>query len=142
MEGEKAENKLFIDSSRMFGARMFYTAVSRARELSQIFIVENSMPTFKYEYSKIYRIESSTGVYIGSCVGPMEKRLEKHYSDAANYKEGRGKFVTSFKVVAGDNVSITKVMDFKCNELAELWKEEAKVIQSCVCVNKTFAEGK
>ena len=75
-----------------------------------------------------------------------------------------GKYVTSFKVVAygravlesealaGDNVStakplgpparITKVMDFKCNELAELWKEEAKVIQSCVCVNKTFAEGK
>ena len=53
-----------------------------------------------------------------------------------------GKYVTSFKVVAGDNVSITKVMDFKCNELAELWKEEAKVIQSCVCVNKTFAENK
>ena len=48
----------------------------------------------------------------------------------------------TFIEVAGDNVSITKLMDFKCNELTELWKEEAKVIQSCVCVNKTFAENK
>ena len=142
IQGETAEHKLFIDSSRMFDARMFYTAISRARALNQIFIVENSMPTFKYEYAKIYRIESSTGVYIGSCVGTMEKRLEKHYSDAANYKLNGGKYITSFKVLAGDNVSITKVMDYKCNELTELWKEEAKVIQSCVCVNKTFAENK
>ncbi len=73
-----------------------------------------------------------------------------------------GRAVLESEALAGDNVSdvkslghprrglglcppsarITKVMDFKCNELAELWKEEAKVIQSCVCVNKTFAEGK
>ncbi len=40
IQGETAYEKLFIESSRMFDARMFYTAISRAKKLSQIFIVE------------------------------------------------------------------------------------------------------
>ena len=39
IQGETATHNLFIDSARMFEARMFYTAVSRAKTLSQIFII-------------------------------------------------------------------------------------------------------
>ena len=40
IQGETAYNKLFIDSSKMFDSRMFYTALSRAKTLDQIFIIE------------------------------------------------------------------------------------------------------
>jgi hypothetical protein len=39
IQGETAENNLFIDSSKMFDSRMFYTAISRARKLDQIYII-------------------------------------------------------------------------------------------------------
>jgi hypothetical protein len=41
IQGETAQNNLFIESSKMFNARMFYTAISRAKTLDQIFIIEN-----------------------------------------------------------------------------------------------------
>ena len=40
IQGETAQNNLFIDSSKMFNTRMFYTAISRAKTLDQIFIIE------------------------------------------------------------------------------------------------------
>lgn len=39
IQGETAEFNLFIDSKTMFESRMFYTAISRARYLHQIFII-------------------------------------------------------------------------------------------------------
>jgi hypothetical protein len=39
IQGETAYHKLFIDSEKMFNARMFYTAISRAKTLDQIFII-------------------------------------------------------------------------------------------------------
>jgi hypothetical protein len=41
IQGETAQNNLFIESSKMFNARMFYTAISRAKTLDQIFIIES-----------------------------------------------------------------------------------------------------
>ena len=40
IQGETAYNKLFIESSKMFDSRMFYTALSRAKSLDQIYIIE------------------------------------------------------------------------------------------------------
>jgi hypothetical protein len=40
IQGETAYNNLFIDASKMFDARMFYTALSRAKRLDQIYIIE------------------------------------------------------------------------------------------------------
>jgi hypothetical protein len=40
IQGETAQHNLFIESSKMFDARMFYTAISRAKTLNQIFIIE------------------------------------------------------------------------------------------------------
>jgi hypothetical protein len=39
IQGETAYYKLFIDARKMFDSRMFYTAISRAKTLSQIFII-------------------------------------------------------------------------------------------------------
>lgn len=39
IQGETAEEKLFIDTRRFFDARMFYTAISRARRLDQIYLL-------------------------------------------------------------------------------------------------------
>jgi hypothetical protein len=39
IQGETAYHKLFIDSAKMFNPRMFYTAISRAKTLEQIFII-------------------------------------------------------------------------------------------------------
>lgn len=41
IQGETAHYNLYIDSSKMFEPRMFYTALSRAKTLDQIFIIEN-----------------------------------------------------------------------------------------------------
>jgi hypothetical protein len=68
IQGETAQFKLFIDNSKMFDMRMFYTAISRAQRLDQIFIIENAEMKFKYEFGKIYKIESKSGVYIGSTI--------------------------------------------------------------------------
>jgi hypothetical protein len=38
IQGETAEYNLYIDSSTMFDSRMFYTAISRARRLNQIYL--------------------------------------------------------------------------------------------------------
>ena len=38
IQGETAEHRLYIDATSMFDSRMFYTAISRARKLKQIFL--------------------------------------------------------------------------------------------------------
>ena len=43
IQGETAYDKLFIDISRMFDERMFYTALSRAQYLDQIYLIEEKI---------------------------------------------------------------------------------------------------
>jgi len=40
IQGETITSKIFIDCSKMFDSRMFYTAISRAKYLDQIYIVK------------------------------------------------------------------------------------------------------
>lgn len=140
IQGETAEFNLFIDTARMFEARMFYTAISRARTLDQIFMVENT-PEFKFANAKIYKIESKSGVYIGSTIGSLEKRFTEHKRNYEQYQKGKGKYITSFKLL-GDEAKISLVEECPCNDMRQLWGREKEIIQSVECVNKTFAEGK
>lgn len=41
IQGETIESRIFIDISKMFDSRMFYTAISRAERLNQIYIIQN-----------------------------------------------------------------------------------------------------
>lgn len=142
IQGETAKNNLFIDSSKMFDSRMFYTAISRAKTLDQVFIIINEKMTFKYEYAKIYKIFSKNGIYIGSTIHKLEKRLKEHIYAYQQYKNGKGKYMTSFPLLDDDDVKIEKIESFRCNDLKELWKREAEIIQQVNCVNKTFNENK
>jgi len=47
IQGETASDKLFIDSSKMFDTRMFYTAISRAKTIGQIYIIKDIPPPKK-----------------------------------------------------------------------------------------------
>jgi len=98
IQGETALCNLFIDSSKMFDSRMFYTAISRAKSIDQIFIINNTDLTFTYEYGKIYKITYKTRTYIGSTIQSLEHRLSAHYNAYKSYKKGKGKYITSFQL--------------------------------------------
>lgn len=144
-QGETCEENLFIDSSRMFDSRMFYTAISRARRLDQIFIIENKKePTYKYDWGKIYKITGNNKTYIGSTVSTLESRFSQHKNDCKLFNNGKGKYVTSFDLLSDPNAKIEKIEDFKCNELKDLWERESEIIKQygSKCVNKTYNEMK
>ena len=126
----------------MFDSRMFYTAISRARTLDQIFIIEAQVAKFKYEFGKIYKITSTTGTYIGSTIQMLNKRFEEHKKAFANHQNGKGSYITSFAVLQGEKVRIEVLENFKCNDLKDLWEREAEIIRQYgkKCVNKTFNE--
>lgn len=138
IQGETAECDLFIDGSTMFDARMFYTAISRARKLSQIFILCDVEKTIYELKGKIYKIVSKSGTYIGSTTETIEQRFKGHTQSFKAYEKGVGKFITSYKLMGDDDVRIELVADFPCNSKLELWKEEARIIKSVECVNKTY----
>ena len=99
------------------------------------------IPEFKFDNAKIYKIESKSGVYIGSTIGSLEKRFTEHKNNYDQYQKGKGKIITSFKLL-GDKAKISLVEECPCNDMKELWEREKEIIQSVECVNKTFAEGK
>ena len=140
IQGETAKCKLFIESSRMFDSRMFYTALSRASYIEQILILEPVEKVFKYEFAKIYKISSGSGVYIGSTINPIEKRFQEHKNGFEQYKKGKGKYITSYALLGDGDVKMELIENYKCDDMKELWEREAEIIQSCKCVNKTFNE--
>lgn len=142
IQGETAENNLFIDSSAMFDARMFYTAISRARTLDQIFIIEDTEKCVYAVQGKIYKIVSKIGTYIGSTIGTLEKRFKEHQQSFKQYSKGQGKYMTSFALLGDADARMELVKEYPCKSKAELQLEEACIIRSVACVNKTFAEEK
>jgi hypothetical protein len=53
IQGETAKFNLFIDSSKMFESRMFYTAISRAKRLEQIYLIEPNEEMLEMNKKKI-----------------------------------------------------------------------------------------
>ena len=138
IQGESAKQKLFIDCRRMFDSRMFYTAVSRASYMDQIYIVDSreiSMPLKNY---RIYKIVSSSGVYIGSTDKDINIRFNQHKSDFKNYIKNGGKYITVFKLLNDPDVRIELLEELSATDDKEKWKREAYYINMMPCVNKTF----
>ena len=142
IQGETANHNLFIDSVKMFDSRMFYTAISRARYLNQIFIInENQAPSFKYN-GTIYKITCNKKVYIGSTIQSIEQRFKEHENGWKNYKKGKGSYITSYELFDLGSPKISKIENFRCNEIKQLQEREAEIISQTKCVNKTFNEEK
>jgi len=83
--GETAENNLYIDINGMSDALVLYTAISRPRRFSQIFLVKNTknfVDKNAYSKGKIYIIKCKDKVYIGSTVKTLEERFNEHKSSS------------------------------------------------------------
>ena len=142
IQGETATNNLFIDSSRMFDSRMFYTAISRAKTLQQIYIIDSADISIECMNAIIYKIVSKSGVYIGSSTCSLEKRFKEHKQSYKNYTNNGGKYITSYALLGDDDVRIELIEEFKVVDKKELLKREAEYINSIQCVNKTFKNDK
>ena len=140
IQGETASHKLFIDSSKMFDSRMFYTAISRAKTLDQIYIIENDEIECEYQSAKIYRIVSKYGVYIGSTCKELKERFKGHKQSFKQHKKGVGKFVTSFPLLEDNDAKMELIENYPCNTKNELYMREKEYINMSDCVNKTFKD--
>jgi len=61
-----------------------------------------------YKNGKIYRIVcNQTGLqYIGSTCKTLKQRLQQHKTSFKGYKDGKGNYITSFKILEKNNKSI------------------------------------
>ena len=58
IQGETAKHLLFVDARRMFEMQHWYTALSRAQYIDQIFIIDAPLPdpTEEFQKAKIYKM--------------------------------------------------------------------------------------
>jgi hypothetical protein len=94
-----------------------------------------------YALSKIYKIVDLTTneCYVGStCEPTLARRLSGHMRCFKRYQAGNYHYVTSFKILEGENYSIELVEAFPCNNKDELHAREGYWIRSIDCVNKVI----
>ena len=93
-----------------------------------------------YSKGKIYQIVDYTNdnVYIGStCEITLAKRLAKHVGDYKRYLNGKGNYITSYKVLENGNYDILLIENFACESKDELHKREGFHIKNALnCINK------
>ena len=129
----------------MFELQHWYTAMSRAEFLRNIFIVDVSLPTPTEEYAKtlIYRIISPNTelVYIGHTTKPLRTRLAGHlreFQDAA-----RTKRCSSAKVIEKGGATIELLEAYPCeSKRAAQDRERFYIERTPNCVNKNVPNGK
>jgi hypothetical protein len=91
-----------------------------------------------YSNGKIYKLVSfsTDNVYYGSTCSPLSKRLAGHRKNYKCWKNGKGKYTTSFDVVQCDDVEIVLVENINCVSKEQLYAAERKHIEDNTCVNK------
>jgi hypothetical protein len=95
-----------------------------------------------YSKGKIYKIVdlSTNECYIGSTVQKtLASRLAQHVRDYKAFEDGRGHFISSFKVLEGGNYDIQLIENFPCKNKDELHSREGFFIKSLECVNNRVA---
>ncbi len=138
IQGETAEDQLFIDARRMFEVQHWYTALSRAQYLEQIFIVDapQPRPTGLHVQTKIYRIVSdeSSACYIGHTTQSLDERFGAHCSEFKN--PNKRKRCSSGEVLKCKRARIELIEEWPCASLQEAKAREAHWIERTVgCVN-------
>ena len=86
-----------------------------------------------YQNGKIYKIHSyqTDKIYIGSTTQPLCKRFTNHKTDLK-----KNTTVTSKEILKYDDVMITLIETYQCNDKNELEKRERYHIENNNCVNK------
>ncbi len=94
-----------------------------------------------YQDSKIYKIVNyeNDDIYIGStCEPTLARRLAKHVGNYKSYLNGKGNYVTSFKIIETGNYDIQLIELYPCNSKMELHAREGYWIKQMDCVNKAI----
>ena len=97
-----------------------------------------------YEKAKIYKLVcNKTGlIYVGStCQRLLCKRLSGHVANYKCWKNGKYNYVTSFKIIEGNDYYMELLEAVSCSGFDELTKKERYYIESIDCVNKIFQVG-
>jgi hypothetical protein len=92
-----------------------------------------------YSKSKIYKIVNydNDDIYIGSTTEPtLARRLAGHVGNYRNYLNGKGRFITSIKIIETGNYDIQLIEAYPCNNKMELHAREGYWIKQMDCVNK------
>jgi hypothetical protein len=97
-----------------------------------------------YQNGKIYKIYSyeNDDVYYGSTIETLSARMTKHRASLKKYKEEKGNYVTSFKILELTSAKIELVENYPCNSREELLKQEGYYIRNNNCVNKIIPDRK
>jgi hypothetical protein len=92
-----------------------------------------------YALSKVYKIVDLTTneCFIGStCEPSLARRLTGHVRKFKQYRAGKSNYVSSFKILEGENYNIELIEAFPCNNKDELQARVGHWIRSTNCVNK------
>ena len=114
-------HRLFIDARHMFEVQHWYTALSRAQYLDQIFIVSESdcddVDMGKFEHTKIYRIVNDTtdDCYVGHTTKGLEERFKGHRSLANT--TGKRKRCSSEEILKCKSARIELLEEWPCASL-------------------------
>jgi hypothetical protein len=96
-----------------------------------------------YNLAKIYKLTSPNGlIYIGSTCEPfLARRLAGHKKAFKQYQKGNFRKVSSFELFEEDidNVIISLLEKYPCNDKDELNAREGHYIREIECVNKRIA---
>jgi len=95
-----------------------------------------------YSKAKIYKIYSyeNDDVYYGSTCETLSLRMARHRGHLKDYKNGKGKYITSFKILEFESAIIELVENYPCNSKEELLQREGFYIRNNNCVNKVIPD--
>ena len=84
-----------------------------------------------YKNGKIYKIvnDINDDIYIGSTCQSLSKRLAKHRAHHKDYLAGKGRYMTSFKILDTNCYDIILIEKFECESKEELHKREGELIR-------------
>lgn len=90
-----------------------------------------------YSKSKIYKLVSSNleDIYIGSTTLRLCSRKAGHINAFKNWKNGKGNYVSSFKIIENNEFDIILLEEYPCENKEQLHARERHYIENNKCVN-------
>ena len=96
----------------------------------------------RFQRGKIYAIRAvgSDMVYIGSTISTLTHRISCHRADFRRYQAGKGKYITSIKLMELEGHYIELVENYPCADRNELNRREGQIMRETEgCINRCIA---
>ena len=140
-QGNPASHHTLIDNRRMLEVQHWYTAFSRAKYLSDVFIVDVQLPspTARFASTIVYLISSPNTqlVYVGHTTTSIQKRFEGHKKEFADKTLKRR--CSSHEVLTHGDARTSLLERYPCGSIEEARARERYFIEHTPhCVNKVM----